>query len=111
MAVAEHPTTWLEDVTEKVGKVEPIVLECVLDEMDGLASKQDKRGHIARVATELAQSFSRFPSGKANPDAEIMSAAITLGAAVATADMVLAANLRDRRVRVFSLRSGRLTEL
>jgi len=111
MAVAEHPTTWLEDVTERVGKVEPIVLECVLDEMDRLASKEDKRARIARVALELAQNFSRFPSGKASPDAEIMSAAITLGAAVATADRDLAANLRGRRVRVFSLRLGRLAEL
>jgi rRNA-processing protein FCF1 len=111
MAVAEHPTTWFEDIAEKVGRLEPVALDCVLAELGRLASGQGRRSRVARVALEIAEGFSRAPSGGAGPDQEIMSAALTMKAAVATADKDLALSLRAQSVRVFGLQSGRVALL
>ncbi|MGP8125202.1 MAG: PIN domain-containing protein [Nitrososphaerales archaeon] len=111
MAVAEQPTTWFEDIAEKVGKLEPVALDCVLAELAGLASGQGRKSRSARVAIEIAEEFSRAPCGGAMPDQEIMSAALTMKAAVATADQDLARSLLARHVRVFGLRSGRVALL
>jgi len=111
MAVAEHPTTWFEDIAENIGKLEPVVLECVLAELARLASTQGRRSRAASVAIEIAEEFSHAPCGGARPDQEIASAALTMKAAVATADLDLARSLKARRVRVFGLRSGRVALL
>jgi rRNA-processing protein FCF1 len=107
MAVAETPTTWFEDISEQVGKLEPVALECVLAELGRLASGLGRRSRAARVACEIARTFGRAPSGPAGTDEEIVSAALTMGAAVATADRDLATTLKARRVPVFGLRAGR----
>jgi len=111
MAVEEHPTTWFEDIAQKVGNLEPVALECVLAELKALASGHGRKSRLARVAIEIAEGFEHAPCGKAAPDQEIMSAALTLNAAVATTDRDLASSLVDRHVRVFSLRSGRVAVL
>jgi rRNA-processing protein FCF1 len=111
MAVVEHPTTWFEDIAEKVGRLEPVALECVMVELGRLASGRGRRSRAARVALEIAEGFSHASSGGAGPDQEIMSAALTMKAAVATADTDLALALRDRNVQVFGLRSGRVALL
>ncbi|MGD0395907.1 MAG: PIN domain-containing protein [Nitrososphaerales archaeon] len=111
MAVVEHPTTWFEDITEMIGRFEPVALECVLAELERLASGDGKKGRAARVALELAGKFSRVPCGGAGTDEEMVSAAITMDAAVATADRDLARSLEVRRVRVVGLRSGRVALL
>lgn len=111
MAVVERPTTWFEDITEKVGKFEPVALECVLAELGRLASGDRRKGRAARVALDLARGFSRVPCGEARPDEEIMSAALTMNATVATADRGLAQSLGTRNVRVVGLRSGRVALL
>ena len=80
-------------------------------ELVRLASREGRRGRAARVALELAERFQRVPCGGARPDEEIVSAALTSKSAVATADRDLARSLRARRVRVFGLRSGRVSLL
>jgi rRNA-processing protein FCF1 len=111
MAVVERPTTWFEDITDGIGGFEPVALECVLAELGRLASGQGRKSRAARVALELAEEFSRAPCGGARTDDEILSAALTMNATVATADRDLARSLGARKVRVVGLRSGRVTLL
>jgi rRNA-processing protein FCF1 len=111
MAVVERPTTWFEDITEKIGRFEPVALECVLVELGRLALGDGRKGRAARVALELAEEFSRVPCGGARTDEEIVSAALTMDAVVATADRDLARSLGARKVRVVGLRSGRVALL
>jgi len=111
MAVAERPTTWFEDITDKIGRFEPVALECVLAELGRLALGEGRKGRAARVALELAEEFSRVSCGGAMTDEEIMSAALTMNATVATADRALARSLGARNVRVVGLRSGRVALL
>jgi rRNA-processing protein FCF1 len=111
MAVAERPTTWLEDITEVIGGFEPVALQCVLAELRRLALGNGRKSRAARVALELAEEFSRVPCGGARTDEEIMSAALTMNATVATADRDLARSLGSRKVRVVRLRSGRVALL
>ncbi len=108
MAVVERPTTWFEDITEQLGKPEPVVLDCVLVEMKRLASGEGKKARFARVALKLGEGFRREPCGGANPDDEIVSAALSEHAAVATTDRELTRNLKARHVKVVGLRSGRV---
>ena len=111
MAVVDRPTTWFEDITEKIGRFEPVALECVLAELRHLALGDGRKSRAARVALELAKEFSRIPSGRARTDEEIMSAALTMNAIVATADRDLARSLVARKVRVVGLHSNRVVLL
>lgn len=111
MAVAERPTTWFEDITDKIGRFEPVALECVLAELRRLALGEGRKNRAARVALELAEEFSRVSCGGARADEEIMSAALTMNATVATADRALARSLGARNLRVVGLRSGRVALL
>ena len=111
MAVVERPTTWFEDITDRIGGFEPVALECVLAELRRLALGEGRKSRAARVALELAEEFSRAPCGGARIDEEIMSAALTLDATVATADRALARSLGASKVRVVGLRSGRVALL
>ena len=108
MAVSEKPTTWFEDITEKVGKFDPVMMECVLRELKALASSQGAKSRLARVAIELGKSFNTAPCGEARVDDEIASAALGMEALVATADSGLAKSLRSLHVGVIALRSGRV---
>lgn len=111
IAVAEHHTSWFEDITEDIGKLEPVALECILTELEHLTSRGGKKGRAALVAIELSRGFQRAPCGRARPDEEIISAALTMGAAVATADRELTQSLMARHIKVFGLRSGRVIVL
>lgn len=108
MAVVERPTTWFEDIVDIVGKFEPILLECVREELDKLSAGQGRRARTARLGLELASRFSRAPCGGAKVDDEIASAALGAGELVATVDAELARTLKAARVRVISLRGGRV---
>lgn len=108
MAVVEKPTTWFEDIVDSVGKFEPVLLDCVRDELSKLASGQGRRSRSARVALDLASKFEASPCGEAKVDDEIVSAALSRGAAVATTDADLAGSLRAAHVKVVSLRTGRV---
>jgi rRNA-processing protein FCF1 len=108
MAVAENPTTWFQDIIGSLGSFEPILPDCVREELSKLASGRGKRASKARVALDLASKFATIPCGRAAVDDEIVSAALTKGAVVATTDANLALSLRAAHLRVVSLRSGRV---
>jgi rRNA-processing protein FCF1 len=111
MAVAERPTDWLGDITDIFGKVEPVILECVKAELEGLSAGRGKKASLARLATEFTRGFSVEPCGGADVDDEVVSSALRNGAAVATVDRVMIESLRELRVDVVELRSGRVALL
>ncbi|HYB76396.1 MAG TPA: hypothetical protein VEC08_05520 [Nitrososphaerales archaeon] len=111
MAVADHPTNWLDDISQEVGRVEPVALDCVISELTRLSAGRGKKSKTASVAANIAKGFKRLESGAAPPDEEIMSIAISARASVATIDQELAESLKARRVPVFGLRSGRAVRL
>ena len=109
MAVAARPTTWFEDIVDKVGKFEPVMLDCVRAELERLASRDGKRSRAARVGLEMASGFKAEHSGMGRVDDEIGSAARTSGSMVATADSELARTLRASHIGVISLKRGRVS--
>ncbi|HEV2138742.1 MAG TPA: hypothetical protein VGR53_07855 [Nitrososphaerales archaeon] len=108
MAVAENPTMWFQDIIQSLGSFEPVLPACVRDELEQLARGRGKQGRKARVALELAANFVTTSCGKAAVDDEIVSAALTKGAAIATTDSDLALSAKAAHLRVVSLRSGRV---
>ncbi len=108
MAVGDNPTQWMEGISDSVGGFEPVMLDCVFNELTALASLGGAKAARARTALELAKGFLRSGNGGAETDKEIVSAALTMGAAVATADEDLISTLLARRVKVFGLSSGRV---
>jgi len=108
MAVVETPTTWFEDIIGGVGRFQPVLPDCVRAELEKIASEQSKKARTARVSLELASKFSKIPCGSARVDDEIVSAALSSGAMVATVDTELLRALRGAHVKVISLRAGRV---
>lgn len=108
MAVAEKPTTWFEDIVDRVGRFEPVLLECVGEELQRLASGKGRKSGTARVALDLSAQFERVSCGGARVDDEIISAASAEGALVATTDAELARAATAVHLGVISLRKGRV---
>jgi rRNA-processing protein FCF1 len=108
MAVSRQPTTWFEDITEAIGRFEPVMLDCVRGELEKIASSQSTRSRLARVALELGSVFRSAPCGMSRVDDEVASAALSMNAKVATIDGSLARSLRSLKVGVITLRSGRV---
>lgn len=108
MSVSEHPTQWLQDMDCALGKVEPVLLDCVEEELSRMVSRGGKKGKLAAVAIEASSGFERRPCGGADVDDEVVSAALELRGAVATSDGDMARVLRALNVRVASLRGGRV---
>ena len=112
LAVMERPTSWSEDITDKVGAFTPVILASVRAELARLAAEGNKRGKFAALVLELVKNgtFSVEPDGKGMPDNEIISFALREGAAVATVDSDLAVRLRASRVKtVITLHGGRVS--
>lgn len=108
MAVAENPTTWFEDIVDSIGSFQPVLLDCVRDELSKLAEGRGSKARLARVSTDLASKFARAPCGESKVDDEIVSAAMSTKALVATADADLVRTLRANHIRVILLRGGRV---
>ena len=108
LAVVERPTTWFEDIVDRVGNFEPTLLDCVRAELQKLAAKSDKKARTARVALDLTSRFASMACGSADVDDEIVSAALSAKALVATTDSALQLSLRSSHVRLVSLRGGRV---
>ncbi|MDG6913872.1 MAG: hypothetical protein JRN34_04165 [Nitrososphaerota archaeon] len=108
MTVVEKPTTWFEDIVEALGTVQPILLDCVKAELQKLALGGGGRSRTARVALDLASRFAPESCGGASVDDEIVSAARTSGAYVATMDSGLLTTLKAARIRAVTLSSGRI---
>ena len=109
MAVVDRHTTWFEDMTEALGRFQPILLECVAAELENLSAKKGRRARNARVALEIAKNFSRKGCGGAEVDDEIVSSALHRNAVVATADRSLARTLEGLHLQTAGLRSGRVS--
>ncbi|QQG49324.1 MAG: hypothetical protein HY247_03165 [archaeon] len=110
MAVMERPTTWYEDLGTILGKVEPVMLDCVREELLKISNGEGKRARFASLALEVSRGFAPLPCGGAEVDDEIVSAALSHGAAVATVDGTLIQSLRSAKVKVMSLGGGRVIE-
>jgi rRNA-processing protein FCF1 len=108
MAVSMRPTTWFEDITDAIGRFDPVMLDCVRRELERLASSSGAKSRPARVALELGSLFRSAPCGGASVDDEVVSAALGMKAKVATADVGLATTLKTMRVGVIALRAGRV---
>jgi rRNA-processing protein FCF1 len=108
MSVSENPTKWRDGMVEILGSFEPVLLDCVREELVTLSKGRGKKARLAGLALQLAAGFSPGPCGRADVDDEVASAAIGGGAAVATVDRVLTATLRAMHVDVVGLRSGRV---
>ena len=108
MAIVENPTTWYEDIVERVGKFEPVILDCAKSELDRLAQGESKRARYAKLALELTKEFEVERCGGLTVDDEIASYGKGARAIVATLDAALLTRLRKMRVDAITLRSGRV---
>ena len=108
MAVVERPTTWFEDMVERMGRFQPVLLECVREELEKLAAGEGKKSRSARVALEMASGFAGGPCGGASVDDELISHALTGGGVVATVDGALLRSLRAAHAKGVTLRRGRI---
>jgi rRNA-processing protein FCF1 len=108
MAVVERPTTWYEDIVDSAGRFQPVLLDCVREELEGLASGKGKKARTARVALDLARRFESARCGGASVDDEIISASASRGALLATSDSGLASSARGAHLTVISLHGGRV---
>jgi rRNA-processing protein FCF1 len=111
MAVVEGPTAWREDMTELIGRVDPLILDCVETELRRIGSGDGRKAKVAKVALEIASGFGREKCGEGTPDDEVVSVALKKSAAVATTDAGLAKTLRSVHVKVIGLKSGRASLL
>jgi rRNA-processing protein FCF1 len=108
IAVMERPTTWYEDIVLQVGSFEIVILSCVEQELVKLAKKGSRVGKFARLAVDLCRSFNHAQSGEGEVDSEIISYARTHHAAVASIDRELIARAKAAKIKVLTLRRGRL---
>jgi len=110
IAVMERPTSWLEDIIEKVGSFEPVIITPVYAELERLAAGKSRGARYASLAKQLADSgaLKVENTGGERADEELVSKALDDEALVATVDSALIEQLRASRVGVIRLRSGRV---
>jgi rRNA-processing protein FCF1 len=109
ISVVERPTTWYEDMREKIGAFKPVMLDSTRAELARLASKGGKRGGYASLAAELGSNFERtsgVSSGSA--DDNVLSWAAENEALVATMDREMLRHLRALGMRYVTLRGRRV---
>lgn len=110
IAVMERPTTWREDILERVGAFEGVVIEPVYSELRNLAAGGGRRSGFARLALGLLDDgklrLERTNAGRA--DEELVSYALQEGAVVASIDAALIKRLEALHVPVLSLSRGRV---
>jgi rRNA-processing protein FCF1 len=112
IAIMEHPTPWREDLIEKIGGFEPVVIQPVYDELVGLSGGRDRASGYAALAKGLVdrgELVIRRPKGNGKADDELISLALDGDAFVATLDKELMGQLRALHLRVVSLSGGRVS--
>jgi rRNA-processing protein FCF1 len=109
IAVVERPTTWYDDITDALGRLEPATLDCVLSELDALSKKGGKRAKYASLAKSLTQGFEVGKCGQSKVDDEILSYARTNSAVVATVDQDLIRTLKKLGIGGVTLRRHRVS--
>lgn len=108
MAISRHPTSWEEDLADALGGYRPVMLKCVREELAAIASSGGKKGKEAEVALRVSSGFESHPCGKGAVDDELVSAALTMEAIVATVDKGLITALKASRAGWVTLRQGRV---
>lgn len=112
MAVMEHPTPWREDITQKIGSFEPLVIRPVYDELSRLARRNGGASRFASLAKSLVdggQLRIGESVGSGRADDELISSALEDDAIVATLDKELIRQLKASGVKVLSLSRGRVS--
>lgn len=112
MAVMEHPTSWREDMLERLGSFRPVVIKPVYAELTRLAAGRTRgaryaslaKGMVDRGELELQESGGDGPA-----DDELISRALEGGALVATLDNGLIRQLSSSKVPVLRLSGGRVS--
>ena len=110
IAVMEHPTSWEEDLLEKVGGFEGVIILPIYAELVSLADRRERESGFARLALELVD-MGRIVlenAGGGQPDDELVSYALSHDALVATVDEALIEQLEAARVGIIRLRGGRV---
>jgi rRNA-processing protein FCF1 len=97
-----------EDMTLGLGKMEPVIPQCVLDELDKISRGEGKRSRVARVASSLAESFTRLKCLGGDADDCVMDYARKKRAVVATVDAEMIEALKRSRTKVVTLHRGRV---
>ncbi|MDA4123698.1 MAG: hypothetical protein OK456_11015 [Thaumarchaeota archaeon] len=110
IAVMERPTPWLQDIQEKLGGFEPVVIAPVYAELERLASGNSHAARFASLAKQLVDGGTlKLAGGEVDrADEELVSMALDEGAVVATVDSALIEQLEASGVRVIRLRGGRV---
>lgn len=108
MAVVEKPTTWFEDMTLELGKVTPVALDCVVNELSRISAREGRRSKVARVALDLAGTFSRAECDRKSVDDSIVAYCRRNRAVAATVDREMIRALKRSRLGVVTLRQGRV---
>ena len=108
MAVSETPTDWEDELVSAMGGYSPVILNAVEAELRRISKTKGKKAKQASVALQIAKDFAKRSNGKGDVDDELVSAALTLAAPVATVDGGLLKALRASGARVVTLRRGRV---
>ena len=112
IAVMESPTPWRQDILEKLGAYEPVVIRPVYEELVGLSSKTGRSARFGALAKGLVDNgylILAEPTGNGPADDELVSSALEDGAVVATLDKRLIRQLRGAGISVISLSRGRVS--
>jgi rRNA-processing protein FCF1 len=110
IAVMERPTPWREDITDKVGGFQALVIRPVYDELVRLSGSKNRASRYASLAKEMVDRGEiglQEPTGHGMADDELISLALDEGALVATLDGELIRQLKAVHVRVVTLSGGR----
>jgi rRNA-processing protein FCF1 len=101
------------ELTQCIGAYEPILLDCVRDELRGLAAGRGKDGSSARSALILAEKCTVVETGslEGSVDEKILYFASTHGCMVFTNDRDLRVALLSHGISVISLEGKQRLEL
>jgi rRNA-processing protein FCF1 len=106
----ERPTSWQDDILEKIGRFEGVIIGPVQVELKRLVERKGREAGFARLALELVDdgTMKLDSSGGIRADEELVSYALREGAAVATIDHALIKQLEASHIDVLSLSGGRV---
>jgi rRNA-processing protein FCF1 len=110
ISVMEHPTSWREDIREKVGGFQPVVIQPVLSELERLSNGKSRASPYASLARTLVDRGELIVLGSPGlkADDELISMALEGNTMVATIDADLSRQLKALHIRVIGLRGHRV---
>jgi rRNA-processing protein FCF1 len=112
ISIMEHPTPWREDMLERLGSFQPVIIKPVYDELARLAVAKNRASRFATLAKEMVDRGElqlQQPPGSGTADDELISLALEDNALVATLDAALIRQLKAMRVGVVTLSRGRVS--